>query len=124
MYLIILAVAIFILSISLSTIIVPATVREVIQDLLKKKWIWTLSVIRIILGICFLTAAKECSMPLFVTIMGGILIIAGVLLPVLGKMKVELMTQKWLNQKDWIIRIWGFFGMLFGITLALAGMPV
>ena len=124
MYLIILAVAILILSSSLSTIIVPSTVREVVENVLKKKWAWTISILRLILGSIFLLAANQCSMPMFIKIMGIALIIAGISLPALGRRRTELSTHWWLNQKDWALGVWGFFGMLFGITLALAAMPI
>ena len=124
MYLIILGLAKFIISISLSTIIVPATIRNSLDALLKKKWLWPVSAIRIIFGIVFLMAADQCSMPTFITVMGVVLIIAGISVPIMGRKRIESLAQWWMNQKDWVIRIWGFIAMLFGIAVALAGMPV
>jgi len=116
--------AIFIISISLSTIIVPATLRDILEKFIKKNWLWPVSALRIILGAVFILAADQCSMPLFITVMGVVLISAGISIPIVGRKRTEYMARWWLNQKDWMIRIWAFATMLFGIALALAGMPV
>ncbi len=123
MFIVVLAVAIFIITVALSTIILPATLRKSLNNFLNKNWIWPVSAIRLMLGAAFLLAADECSEPMVINIMGGILIFAGISVPILGRTRVHKMAHWWMNQKDWMIRIWGFFAMLFGIFIAISGLP-
>ena len=113
----------FIITVALSTIILPATLRKSLDNLLKKNWLWPVSAIRLMLGAAFLLAAEECSEPMVINIMGGILIFAGISVPILGKKRIHKMATWWMDQKDWMIRIWGFLAMLFGIFIAISGLP-
>ena len=123
MYLVVLAVSIFIITIALSTIILPATLRRSLDNFLKKNWMWPVSAIRLMLGAAFLLSAEQCSEPMVINIMGGILIFAGISVPIMGRKRVHSMAKWWMEQKDWMIRIWGFAALLFGIFIALSGLP-
>ena len=123
MYLIVIFVAIFIISVGLSTIILPATLRNSLRKLLSRNWLWPISAMRLMLGAAFLMGAEETSMPKLITIIGSVMIAAGIALPILGKERIEPWAHYFLKQKDWIFRICGFIALLLGIALAMAGLP-
>jgi hypothetical protein len=50
------------------------------------------------------------------------LVLAGVSVPLMGTHRIDSMANWWINQKDYILRLWGFLGMLLGIALALSGI--
>jgi hypothetical protein len=124
MYLIVLAMGILIVSVGLSTVIMPEVFKSILSNFLKKKWLWPASIFRFLLGIGFLMAANETSMPLFVNTVACVLIAAGISLPVIGQSRLNQVAFYWFEKKDWLWRIAGFLAMLFGISLAMAGMPV
>lgn len=123
MYFVVIFVAIFVISVGLSTIILPATLRKSLRNLLNRNWLWPVSAIRLMLGAAFLLGAEETSMPKVVTVVGSIMIAAGISLPILGKKRIEPWANYFLKQKDWVMRICGFVALLLGIALAMAGLP-
>lgn len=124
MYLIVLAMGIVIISVGLSAVIMPEVFKNILSNFLKKKWLWPASIFRFVLGICFLLASKESSLPMFVNAVAVVLIAAGISLPIIGQTRLDGLAFYWLDRKDWVWRIAGFIGLLFGISLAMAGMPI
>ena len=100
----------------------PKFLKEVLHEFLKKKWLWPVSVARIILGAILIYVANSTNYPLFVGIFGTIVALAGISVPLMGTHRIESMAIWWMNQKDYMLRLWGFIGMLLGITLALSGI--
>jgi hypothetical protein len=84
--------------------------------------LWPVSAARVILGTLFIYIANATNYPLFVGIFGIIIVLAGISVPLMGSHRIESMAVWWLNQKDYILRLGGFVGMLLGITLALSGI--
>ena len=123
MYLIVLFVAVFVISVGLSTIIMPANLRNSLKNLLTRNWLWPVSAFRLMLGSAFLLGAEETSMPKVIIVVGSIMIAAGISLPILGKSRIEPWAHYFLDRKDWVMRICGFVALLLGIALALAGLP-
>jgi len=115
-------VAVIIITISVSIMIHPKFLKEVLHEFLKKKWLWPVSVARIILGAILIYVANSTNYPLFVGIFGTIVALAGISVPLMGTHRIESMAIWWMNQKDYMLRLWGFIGMLLGITLALSGI--
>ncbi|HAW51945.1 MAG TPA: hypothetical protein DCX54_06390 [Flavobacteriales bacterium] len=118
----VITVAVIIITLSVSIIIHPKFLKEVLHELLKKKWLWPVSAARVILGALFIYIANSTNYPLFVGIFGTVVVLAGISVPLMGSHRIESMAVWWLNQKDYILRLGGFVGMLLGITLALSGI--
>ena len=123
MYLVVLGVAVVIISFGLSTIIHPSFLANMLRKLLTMNWVWPVSILRVIIGIIFVLSAEECQSPVFVELMGYFVIFAGIAVPILGVKRLEPLIDWFLNLKEFIMRIWGFVAVLFGIMVALAGMP-
>ena len=123
MFIIILVLAIFIISLGISSIILPTVVKKNLENIIKKNWLWPVSVIRLILGVTFLFTANQCAAPIVIKTLGMIFITAAIVTPFIGRKKIDSIARWCLDQKDWAFRIWGFLAMLLGIFLALSGMP-
>ena len=116
------AIALLIVTLSISLVIHPRFLIGVLPGLLKKKWLWPISASRIILGTIFIYISNSTNFPVFVVIFGSMLILAGVSIPLLGTYRIGSMVEWLINRKDYTIRMMGFVGMVLGITLALSGM--
>ncbi|MEQ8323311.1 MAG: hypothetical protein RIC15_12325 [Vicingaceae bacterium] len=113
-------IAIVILSIGISIIIHPSMLKGMLHQFLLKKWLWPVSVLRVGIGLLLVYTSGQTSFPVFVGIFGYALILAGLSVPLLGSHRVDSMAIWWLNQKDYMIRLWGLIALFLGITLAMA----
>ncbi|MEQ9064764.1 MAG: hypothetical protein RIE58_11355 [Vicingaceae bacterium] len=113
-------IAIVILSIGISIIIHPYMLKGMLHHFLLKKWLWPVSVLRVGIGLLLVYTSGQTSFPVFVGIFGYALILAGLSVPLLGSHRVDSMAIWWLNQKDYMIRLWGLIALFLGITLAMA----
>ena len=89
MFIIILVLAIFIISLGISSIILPTVVKKNFENIIKKNWLWPVSAIRLILGVTFLYTANECTAPIVIKTLGIIFITAGIVIPIIGRKKVD-----------------------------------
>ena len=119
---IIVTVAVLIITLGLSVIIHPKFLKELLHIMLKKQWLWPVSIARIILGVLFIYMSGSTNSPVFVGIFGIMLVLAGISVPLMGPHRIDSMANWWINQKDYLLRLWGFVGMLLGIALALSGI--
>lgn len=119
----VLIVAIIIVTVGISLIIQPVSVREIIQRLLKTNWIWPVSVIRLIIGVSFIWQASETRFPLVISVIGGAVIFAAIAVPLLGKDRMDSWAGKFLDMPDYVLRLCGIVALLFGIALAMTGIP-
>ena len=122
MKLLVLIAAVLIISLGISIIIHPEMLKEMLHRFLQKRWLWPVSIGRMVMGILFIMSANSTSMPLFVGIFGIALVIAGFSIPLLGSHRVESMASWWMAQKDYMIRMFGFVALLMGISLALSSI--
>ena len=124
MNLIVLIMAVIIVSVSLSTVIMPEAFKAMLSRLVDSRWLWPASLFRLVLGILFYLAADNTVNPVFIRIVATVLIVASISLPVIGQNRLNELMKKLLSRKDWQWRIAAFVALLFGISLAMAGFPV
>lgn len=106
----------------LAVIIAPSTLKKALWALIESDRFYLVAIARVVLGVLFLLAAGQSNSPIFVTVVGVVMILAGVLIPVLGKTRVRAFAEWWLKRGDGMLRIWGVLALLFGIVLARAGL--
>lgn len=123
MFLVILFVAIAVITVSLTIVIQPASLRTIFRRIMQRNWLWPVSLIRVVLGCIFILGSSETSFPFIILFIGIVMLLAGISVPFIGRKRIEEIGEYMLNQKDWVLRICGIFGLLFGITLAMSGLP-
>lgn len=79
--------------------------------------------IRVVLGVAFLVAAGESRSPLFLRVLGWILIVTGALTPVLGLRRFEALLEWWTRQPATFRRCWAGLAAVIGAAIAWAGVP-
>ena len=116
----VLGIAVVLIAVSISIIIHPRMLKEMLHTFLQKQWLWPVSLTRILVGSLFVYVAPSSANATFLGIFGIVLIIAGVSVPLLGSHRIESIASFWLAQKDYMIRLFGFIVLLLGVSLALA----
>ena len=79
-------------------------------------------VVRIVLGIILIFAARSTRFPLALKIVGGLLILSGVMVLLLGNSKVQSLLDWALRRGPKSVRIGGMAGLLLGGFLLYAGV--
>lgn len=113
--------AILFITLAFTVIIHPSIFKS--KVFFEKKWLWPVSIVRIALGIGFLLSAEKSSAPTLILTFGIVVIIAGITAPIVGSERLKVFAEWWVNQNEFIIRILGFFALLLGIAIAMAGLP-
>ena len=78
--------------------------------------------LRVLFGIVLLLGAADSRFPNALYLLGGIAIIATVLLVLLGATRTDRLVQRWFDQPPALIRAWLMSAVLFGGFLAYAGL--
>ena len=111
------------ITLAFTVMIHPRILKSNLAVFLDKKWLWPVSFIRILLGIALIYTAEDTSASILILTFGIIIVLAGITAPMVGTKRIEAFAQWWMNQNEFFIRILGFFALLLGIAIAMAGLP-
>jgi uncharacterized protein YjeT (DUF2065 family) len=114
---IVLIIGIFFLLVGIAILLQPEALRKLLQHFLKMEWLIPATLIRVVTGIIFLLAAPGSRYPLLLQILGVIFVLAGVTIPLLGKLKIEALAAWWLARPDTMLRILGGAAALLGAVI-------
>jgi hypothetical protein len=109
------------LVISLAIFIWPGSGRRSLQNLVTRRAMPVLSIVRIGFGMACVLAAPSTRLPGFVWALGLLLIVSGISLPVIGFERLRRWTDWWLEKPDRDYRVWSLLGILLGALLIWAG---
>jgi hypothetical protein len=109
------------LVISLAILIWPGSGRRSLQNLVTRRAMPVLSIVRIGFGMACVLAAPSTRLPGFVWALGLLLIVSGISLPVIGFERLRRWTDWWLEKPDRDYRVWSLLGILLGALLIWAG---
>jgi uncharacterized protein YjeT (DUF2065 family) len=115
---IVLAIGLIIIIIGLAVLAKPARLEDLLYILLEKDWFRIVAALRVIIGVLFLFAAEGTRSPTFVSVMGILFILAGVLIPMLGPARLRSLVSWWMKKRDLVLRSWAL------VALALGGVLV
>jgi uncharacterized protein YjeT (DUF2065 family) len=118
MSIIVLAIGLVIVVTGLAVLIKPARLKDLLYTLLEKDWFRIVAALRVIIGVLFLFAAGGTRSPIFVSVMGVLFILAGVLIPILGSARLRYLASWWMERRDSVLRLWAL------VALALGGVLV
>lgn len=74
--------------------------------------------VRLVFGVALVVAAPDSRGPLVLQLLGGLLIVAGLVIPFVGPHNARRYVDWWFSQGGLIIRTWGV------LALAIAGLLV
>ena len=74
-------------------------------------------IIRVLFGALLLSEAANLKFPLAMKIIGGISILAAVVLLLIGQERMDRFIDWWMRMADNVLRIWSAFALAFGAFL-------
>ncbi|MBU1122688.1 MAG: hypothetical protein ABIH71_02585 [Candidatus Omnitrophota bacterium] len=100
-------------------------IKPVMMQKIAKYWVegnrlYIASVINILFGIIFFSAAAKCSWPIFIGIMGGLSLLKGVVLGVLGPKKAVPIIEELMKSSKRILRLMAIIVLVFGVFVIYA----
>ncbi|MDJ0788050.1 MAG: hypothetical protein QNK05_14670 [Myxococcota bacterium] len=85
--------------------------------------LWVIAGIRLAIGGVLLLSAEASRAPVFVTVVGAISIVSGVVTPVIGVRRAGRMVDWWQDLGPLAIRAWCVVVIAFGLSLVWASFP-
>ena len=82
--------------------------------------LWTAVLVRVVLGVALIIAAPSCRLPVVVTAIGILALIAAVVIPLLGQRRFDRFIDWWLGCRAVVVRAWSLAAMVFGGVLIYA----
>lgn len=109
--------------IGLVGVVSPAALAAVVSRWQSPAGLHLAAGIRVLLGIAFLVAAAESRSPVFLRVMGWLLIVTGALTPLLGLRRFEALLEWWKRQPALFRRSWAGLAAATGAAIAWLAMP-
>jgi hypothetical protein len=78
--------------------------------------------LRLALGAFLWLAAPECRFPTAIRVLGGITFVSGLLVPVVGSVRITALLDWWLGLPAGFVRGWACIAMALGSVLLYAGL--
>jgi hypothetical protein len=99
------------------TIVKPALVHDWTRLLADKAGMWIAAAIRAVLGLGLLAAASESKAPMFLRLLGLLILILAILTPVFGLDRHRRMIDWWLARRRTVEMMCGAAAFVFGVGL-------
>ena len=95
----------------------PEVLKRVMEFFQKGKRLYLVAVVRLVLAVVFLVAARECDVPWLIFALGIVLLISGLLTFVLGPERLKPILGWWQKRSCLLIRILGLFALAVGVAV-------
>jgi len=117
MNIIIFLVGLIISFVCILIILAPTKLKRIIKNFLDKDWMIFAVIIRIILGAIFILFADQTRYPGFIYWFGIVILLVAIILPIIGKDKINKFIKFWLDFPTYITFIWAIIGFLLGLFI-------
>lgn len=98
-------------------IVKPALVQDLTRLLLDKTGMWVAMSVRVVLGLGLLAAASDSKAPMFLRLLGLLILIVAILIPILGLNRHRRILEWWLAKSRTVELLAGVTAFVFGIGL-------
>ena len=113
-------IGLFIMALGITVLVKPKQMRKLFVFFKQGKRIYIAGVIRIIIGIILLLAATQCKMGGFITVIGIVTLVAGILIFALGKDKCITFIEKVEGFSTNVLRLLSLVPVIFGVLILIA----
>jgi hypothetical protein len=104
-------------AIGVIVIVKPALAHDLTRLFGDKTGIWVATAIRAVLGLGLLAAASESKAPMFLRVLGLLILLVAIVIPILGLDRHRRMIDWWLSRPRAVEIIWGAAAFIFGVGL-------
>ena len=122
-----LAVALFGLfaaSLGIAGVLSPQHLLALVTRLQTQLGLYFIAGFRLLIGAALLLAAPGSRVPMYLQILGWLSLASGITTPFFGVRRFEAILAWWRRRATWIVRVWSFLILLFGLSLVWAVLPV
>lgn len=117
----ILGFGLFIAALSIFGLVRPRQLMTAVVHTVNQPWGLLFAVgIRLALGILFLASVEQVSQPVFIRILGWLMLVSAAAIAVMGRQRMIRFVQYWAAKDDNVMRAWLVFGIVFGLAVAWA----
>ena len=96
-------------------LISPSTLLGMVESVWRtRRGLYGVVALRFCIGVVLVVAAPECRHPVALRVLGGISIVAAMLVPVIGLARVRALVNWWAARPPLFIRAWAVVAIAFG----------
>lgn len=95
----------------------PELVKRILEFLKQARRIYVIGVIRLILAVVFLLAARQCNVPWAIGVFGILLLVSGVMIFIIGDQKLKAWLQWWQKQPLLLLRAIALLTIVIGLLI-------
>lgn len=117
-------IALLMVTLGIAIMINPEGFRHGFYWFLDPRNIYPVAAIRIAAGVAFIFASPYLFLPTLIAGLGVVFIAAGIVVPCLGRARLEAMEQWWLTVPTRVLRTWGFVSTVGGALVLWAWLKV
>ncbi len=117
MGIVVLIIGVIVSGIGLAVLVKPAKLKDLLYFLVEKDRFYVVAALRVVIGVLFLFAAGSTRSPIFVSVMGILFVLAGVLIPILGPARLRSLVSWWMKRGNWVLRACALVAFAFGVIL-------
>ena len=101
-------------------LIKPDATKAIIGFFKKGKRMYIAGLIRLVLAVIFLLAARECHIPAVIIVLGILFLLGGLLIFVLGPARIRPMLEWFQRQSPVLLRVLGLITLAIGALIIYA----
>lgn len=116
-------VGLLVAALGLAGVVSPGRLLGVVTAVQSRLGLHGIAGLRLLVGGVLLFAASSSRAPLYLTIVGGLSLVSGVLTPFVGARRFEAILDWWRARSPWTVRLWSLFVSVFGLSLVWAVLP-
>jgi len=95
----------------------PSILKRIMEFFKKGKRIYLAGLIRLVLAVIFLLAARECDIPWVIIVFGILFMISGLLIFTLGSERLNSLLDWWQRQSSLLLRLLGVIALAVGAII-------
>lgn len=110
-------IGIYLIAIGVVVLFTPKAYNKILKFFRKEKRVYIAGILRIFLGILFLSAAQQSRLKIFLVVIGILTVIGGILIFVPKQKKLQEMIDWFDKIPSIFIRLWGIVAIILGALL-------
>jgi len=114
----------FVAALGIAGILSPERLLALVTRVQSRLGLSFISGIRLLAGVALFFAAPASRAPLYLQLVGGLALVAGIATPFVGTRRFESVMAWWRARAPWAVRSWSAFVLSFGLSLVWAVFPL
>lgn len=114
------AIGIIFIVIAIVYLLKPEVAKRLMEFFKQGKRMYIAALIRFVLAVVFLLAARECSVTWLIAALGILFFISGLLVFILGTERVRAYINWWQKQSLLLLRLMALIALAFGVLIIYA----